>query len=273
MYMSQHSHFSFMAPAVLRRVALYLCLAAVLCASPVIGQTAPVTPAPVARSTTAPAPHRGFRDRVVYPLLRIFGHPPRIQRQAVPRSMAAPINFERFSANIALFRAVNTHRAPWLDGLCLVVIYLGSGWMLVPAVAYAVILRRQLLPVLLTAAAIESVLVYLLKQLCQQPRPGGMLADVFVAEDLFRRSFPSGDAAMAFMLAWALKRGLPWPARGGLILYAMLVAYERMYLGVHFPLDVTAGALIGILSVLLAERLFARKSAKMKAVEAPAEAG
>jgi hypothetical protein len=34
-----------------------------------------------------------------------------------------------------------------------------------------------------------------------------------------------------------------------------LIAYLRIYLGAHFPLDVFAGALIGIFSFLLALRL------------------
>jgi len=37
--------------------------------------------------------------------------------------------------------------------------------------------------------------------------------------------------------------------------FYLLIAYLRIYLGAHFPLDVFAGALIGIFSFLLALRL------------------
>jgi undecaprenyl-diphosphatase len=39
----------------------------------------------------------------------------------------------------------------------------------------------------------------------------------------------------------------PWLAPG-LLLLAMCVAYGRMYLGVHYPLDVAAGAAVGLLT-------------------------
>jgi undecaprenyl-diphosphatase len=58
-------------------------------------------------------------------------------------------------------------------------------------------------------------------------------------------SFPSGHAANAFMLATLLaallRRGL-WPLWYGL---ASLVALSRVYLGLHYPGDVLAGATLG----------------------------
>jgi len=43
-------------------------------------------------------------------------------------------------------------------------------------------------------------------------------------------------------------RFIPW-------LYAFLIAYGRVYVGAHFPLDVLAGAFIGIGSYKLAKKL------------------
>lgn|GEM_PF-2723722 len=237
--------------AISRRTALWLCLVS-LSAVPFSGRAAAADPARAESSAPAPPLYRKIISS-----LRFIEDPPRIRLQAQPPHEAHPRrNFERFAANVALFRLINMHRAPWLDALALALLVLGSWWGLIPAVAYAAIFRRSVLPVLLVGLLFETALVTFLKQLCAQPRPGALLDNVYMAEGLMRRSFPSGDVAMAFTIAWALKKGVPWPASAGLIFYAVLVAFERVYLGAHFPLDVTAGALAGILSVLLAERLF-----------------
>lgn len=67
-------------------------------------------------------------------------------------------------------------------------------------------------------------------------------------------SFPSGHTqaafGVAFALAWVFRRRWLWL----LFVPAALVGLSRMYVGVHFPLDVLAGATIGITNswVLLA---------------------
>jgi membrane-associated phospholipid phosphatase len=66
-------------------------------------------------------------------------------------------------------------------------------------------------------------------------------------------SFPSGHAMTAFATAvvvGALHPRLRWPA----LAVATLVALSRVYLGVHFALDVLAGAAIGTGIALLVVR-------------------
>ena len=224
--------------------------------------TTPAHPPQPTAPPASPSRSRQIMHRLVYPFLRFSHATPQVRLQAAPRSENGQDTIEAFPANIALFRLINTHRHPWLDALCIALLPLGSGWLLIPiAASLTVFWRRRRLPVLLTAAAIETVLITLIKQLYSQPRPPILLTNVYLAERLGWHSFPSGDAAMAFMLAWTLKRDLPWTAQAGLMLYAMLIAYERIYLGAHFPLDVLAGAGVGILSALLAELIFKPKPA------------
>ena len=66
-----------------------------------------------------------------------------------------------------------------------------------------------------------------------------------IDKKLETRSFPSGHAATAFAGAYALAR--VWPeARAGLWALAALTAVSRIYVGAHYPLDVLAGALLGV---------------------------
>lgn len=60
-------------------------------------------------------------------------------------------------------------------------------------------------------------------------------------------SFPSGHAGSSFAAAAVMRLRLPRKyARFGLLL-AALIAFSRLYVGVHYPTDVLCGALIGVL--------------------------
>ena len=60
-------------------------------------------------------------------------------------------------------------------------------------------------------------------------------------------SFPSGHTCAAFAAASAWWRTLParWMRVTGVVL-AVLMGLSRLYVGVHFPSDVLAGALVGL---------------------------
>jgi membrane-associated phospholipid phosphatase len=58
-------------------------------------------------------------------------------------------------------------------------------------------------------------------------------------------SFPSTHAAASFAGAYALSKLFP-EIRIPIWLLAWLVAYSRVYVGVHYPLDVIGGAVVGL---------------------------
>jgi undecaprenyl-diphosphatase len=71
-------------------------------------------------------------------------------------------------------------------------------------------------------------------------------------------SLPSGHAIDAFAIAMAV--GALWPrARPLLWTYAVLIAMSRVVLTAHFPSDVIAGAVIGVVGVLLVRDWFAAR--------------
>ncbi len=65
-------------------------------------------------------------------------------------------------------------------------------------------------------------------------------------------SFPSGHTTEAFAFAVALCFVYPrWYIIVPSILWAIIIGYTRMSFGVHYPSDVLAGAILGILSVVI----------------------
>ncbi|MDR0464059.1 MAG: phosphatase PAP2 family protein, partial [Treponema sp.] len=70
-------------------------------------------------------------------------------------------------------------------------------------------------------------------------------------------SFPSGHTQSATALLGALGAQVKQtPVKVTLFLFAVLVAFSRMYLGVHTPLDVTVSLLVTLLLVFLAVKFF-----------------
>ena len=112
-------------------------------------------------------------------------------------------------------------------------------WLLDPA-GFAL-----LLPLLVISLAIERTLYWLVKNSLRRPRPQETVPgfrSLIRASDQF--SFPSGHSSGAFLLATALLL-IYGPVAAPLFLWAFAVALSRILLGVHFPGDILAGALMG----------------------------
>jgi membrane-associated phospholipid phosphatase len=72
-------------------------------------------------------------------------------------------------------------------------------------------------------------------------------------------SFPSGHATVSFACATVLSVLVP-RAAPAFVALAAAIAYSRLYLGVHWPGDVLAGAALGIVTALLLLEASRRRS-------------
>jgi undecaprenyl-diphosphatase len=109
--------------------------------------------------------------------------------------------------------------------------------------------RWRILGTFFISFAIELAVYKTVKNLVKRPRPfhrrDGPI-NLIVPQDVF--SFPSGHTAGAFVVALSVAYCFPWLSLPA-CLWAALVGFSRVYLGVHYPTDVLAGACLGILSV------------------------
>ena len=92
----------------------------------------------------------------------------------------------------------------------------------------------------------SQLVVYIVKRSVSRLRPYQVLESAKYREELLLKdySFPSGHTAASFALAVVLSLYFPGAAPVFLAL-AALVGISRVYLGLHYPLDVLFGALLG----------------------------
>jgi membrane-associated phospholipid phosphatase len=113
------------------------------------------------------------------------------------------------------------------------------------------------------ATALEEAL----KHAVGRPRPWRVLPQMHILGKLeLDPSFPSGHATASFALAVALMLAFPrvraWP-----LLLASLVALSRPIVGMHYPTDVLAGAILGSLVALLVWLVWRRGAGREAARE------
>jgi len=181
---------------------------------------------------------------------------------------------------------LGAHRVGWVERSLLEITALGTGLVVLVVVGVAALFlwlttHRYSAALLLVTAAGGIVLNNVLKVHFSRPRP-----QIFAwGQQVSTSSFPSGHAMSATIvyatvayLAARLqrRRWARWLTMLAAAVVIALVCLSRMYLGVHYPSDVAAGAAIGLawagfcMATLEAVQRFARHNApEMVEDEAP----
>jgi undecaprenyl-diphosphatase len=129
------------------------------------------------------------------------------------------------------------------------------------ALALTLVKREwQILIVTAVCVYVADGIASLIKIATHEHRPTFPKALVAIPKS---HSFPSGHTATAFAGATALSYFFPrWTA--AFFVLAAAIGYSRLYVGVHFPLDVLGGAVIGVVTSLLLLAAARRRSAAMR---------
>ncbi|MFR9164867.1 MAG: phosphatase PAP2 family protein [Dysgonomonas sp.] len=170
--------------------------------------------------------------------------------------------------DIDLFRYLNSLHAKWLDP---VMIFLSShwSWMILFLIVSIFMIRRsrywgvrEIILILVTVVA-NSIINNIVKVIIQRPRPcqnEELEATIRVLEDCGTRySFFSAHSSNAFCLAICTALFFRNKYYSVLILiWATAVAYSRIYVGKHYPLDIIVGITFGVLMSFIGSFLLDR---------------
>lgn len=100
--------------------------------------------------------------------------------------------------------------------------------------------------VMLASAAVTAGITEALKYSINRDRPFVTYPDILKKSSAGSPSFPSGHTSSAFAAATSISLSYPkWYIIAPSYLWAGTVGFSRMDLGVHYPSDVLAGAVIG----------------------------
>ncbi len=163
-----------------------------------------------------------------------------------------------------LLRLLEKIRVPFFDALFSGVTYLGDEIAAIAVILIVLWCFDKRLGYYLLYATVCSVSInQLLKAIFCIPRPWVRDPDFTIVESARAAatgySFPSGHTANAVTLFGGLARYFRHTGvRVAMALLIVLVAFSRMYLGVHTPLDVSVSLCIGILLVFGVYWLFGR---------------
>ncbi|MFH1587178.1 MAG: phosphatase PAP2 family protein [Candidatus Diapherotrites archaeon] len=149
---------------------------------------------------------------------------------------------------VELLQLVQSFSHPLLEQFFLFITFFGNPiiWILFAAAIYWSGRDKESL-YLTNLVLFSSAIVGILKGIVASPRPSAEKFNV-IAEDFYSPySFPSGHSSLIAAVYAFYSEKLKPNMKIIFVLLVLLVAYSRLYLGVHFPLDVIVGLMLGYL--------------------------
>jgi membrane-associated phospholipid phosphatase len=162
------------------------------------------------------------------------------------------------------FLLLNGNLGSIADKAFIYITYLGDGVIWIPIAVYVLLMRKKYTVLLLGCILYSTIFAQIPKHFffSGTPRPTKLITDwssIHIIPGVYLNSvdsFPSGHTttASSIFLLFCLLIPKRWIIPFGCI-YLYLVGYSRIYLAQHFPLDVGAGMIAGIISVYFSLRL------------------
>ncbi len=148
-----------------------------------------------------------------------------------------------------------------------------ADWLIWWVIFYVVVLffLKKITLKLITKILIATLLAWLISKIIKyfyfSPRPFVLLDDVkMLFNHGLNDSFPSGHATFTFALAMAVSLFKSYKIGILLFISAILISLSRVIVGIHWPLDILAGSILGIVIPLIFWFLQKKRSESTKSI-------
>ncbi|MDR2739519.1 MAG: phosphatase PAP2 family protein [Treponema sp.] len=181
-----------------------------------------------------------------------------IEAVSITNAEVLPPLFAIYRWGIDLIQQIQSIQSPLLTGLIKFITVLGTEYFYIPVILLIFWCINEKKGASLGFIIILSAFINgFFKELLKQPRPFSLEPSVGLA---FEPSYgiPSGHAQLSlcfwlFLAFWLggsrFGRRLARVTLLGAILFILLIAFTRLYLGLHFPTDILAGWILGALTL------------------------
>ncbi len=159
--------------------------------------------------------------------------------------------------NLALLTLITNDRPQYLNSVMIIVSKYGREYFWLAIIILLWIFgeekEKKVSMVMALGFIIAIILGELSKLLIAQPRPN--ISFHLISESPNDYSYPSGHALIVATGAIIALLTLPYIISIPLLLESISVSYSRIYLGVHWPIDIVGGWVLGLAIALLMNRI------------------